>query len=189
MIPKNPNAKTHVWIRSMSKQHVILDALIQREDLEVHSSSPDAPGGHVPQISLVELESGKSMFDVLRKPDFQRETSEWSPEQIVELVKNVLDEELVPAVIVWKAPNRNVFVIDGAHRLSALIAWVNDDYGTGSISLKFYGGIENIPKPQIAAAKETRRLIEETIGSFATLSKWKSDEPELLPPHQYSPKA
>jgi len=111
----------------MAQYHVNLDALIQREDLEVESDNPDRPGGDVPSISIVELEHSRSMFEVLRKPDFQRETSEWKPEQIVELIKNVLDEELVPAVIVWKAPNRNIFVIDGAHRLSALIAWVNDD--------------------------------------------------------------
>ncbi len=159
----------------MTKQRVILDALIQREDLEINSENPEKPGGDVPRITLVELEHDRSMFEVLRKPDFQRETSEWSPEQIVELVKNVLDEELVPAVIVWKAASRNVFVIDGAHRLSALIAWVNDDYGAGSISLKFYGGIDGIPKDQRAAAKVTKELIESTIGSYSDLNKFRRD--------------
>jgi hypothetical protein len=160
----------------MPKHKVNLDALIQREDLEVQSDNPDRPGGDVPAISVVELEQAKSMFDVLRKPDFQRETAEWSPEQIVELVKNVLDEELVPAVIVWKAPNRSIFVIDGAHRLSALIAWVNNDYGDQNISLKFYGGIDGIPKAQIEAAKATRKLIDEQIGSYQQLSKFRKDE-------------
>ena len=160
----------------MSKHLVNLDALILREDLEIQSPDSERPGGDVPSISIVELEESRSMFDVLRKPDFQRETSEWKPDQIVELVRNVLDEELVPAVIVWKAPNRNVFVIDGAHRLSALIAWVNDDYGDGHISLKFYGGIDALPKAQLEAAKETRRLINESIGSYRSLGKFRKDE-------------
>lgn len=159
----------------MASHLVNLDALIAREDLEIESASPDRPGGDVSNITISELEQGKGMFDVLRKPDFQRETSEWSPEQIAELVKNVLDDELVPAVIVWKAPNRNVFVVDGAHRLSALIAWVNDDYGDKNISLKFYGGIEGIPIAQTEAAKATRKLINESVGSYQELGKFRKD--------------
>jgi len=38
--------------------------------------------------------------------------------------------------------------IDGAHRLSALIAWVNDDYGAGAISQRFFG--DNISVAQKA---------------------------------------
>jgi hypothetical protein len=171
-----------LWGVPMPTHRVNLDALIRREDLDVQSpNSADRPGGDVHNINMVELEQGRSMFDVLRKPDFQRETSEWTPEQIVELVKDILDDELVPAVIVWKAANRNVFVIDGAHRLSALIAWVNDDYGDGNISLKFYGGIEGIPKAQIAAAKETKALIENEIGSYTSLSKFRGDERGATP--------
>ncbi len=158
----------------MPSHHVNLDALIKREDLQINATDADKPGGDVPAISLMELRHGRSMFEVLRKPDFQRETSEWTPEQIVELVKNTLDDELVPAVIVWKAPNRDIFVIDGAHRLSALMAWINDDYGSGPISQKFYGGIDAIPKGQILAAKFTQRIIEAEIGSFADLEKYRS---------------
>ncbi|HWB02704.1 MAG TPA: DUF262 domain-containing protein [Verrucomicrobiales bacterium] len=164
----------NAWGITMPTHHVNLDALIVREDLEVNSSNPDRPGGDVPPISLIELQRGRSMFDVLRKPDFQRETSEWSPQQIVELVKNILDEELIPAVIVWKAPNRDVFVIDGAHRLSALIAWVNDDYGNGVISQKFYGGADAIPQAQHTSAKATRDLIDSQVGSFSKLEQFRT---------------
>lgn len=157
----------------MPNHSVNLDALIPREDLQVDGPNPERPGGDVPQISLNELQLGRSMFEVLRKPDFQRETAEWTPSQIVELVKNTLDEELIPAVIVWKAPNRDVFVIDGAHRLSALIAWINDDYGSGFISQKFFG-LDKIPSAQIAAAKKVKALIESEIGSFHELSKFRN---------------
>ena len=176
MIRQAQKRRIGFWGRIMPKHRVNLDALIKREDLEVTSVNPEKSGGDVPSISLVELEHGKSMFDVLRKPDFQRETSEWSPEQIVELIKNVLDDELVPAVIVWKAQDRSVFVIDGAHRLSALIAWVNDDYGDQNISLTFYGGAAQIPRAQIVAAKATKKLVDEQIGSFQKLSKFRNNE-------------
>ena len=149
----------------MPKHLVNLDALIVREDLEVTSDAPDKPGSAVANFAVDQLQEGQNMSGVLRKPDFQRETVNWTSEQVLELVKNFLDEELIPAIILWKAPNRNVFVIDGAHRLSALIAWVNDDYGDKQLSQAFFGH-DNIQREQKLAAKETRKLIEYEIGGY-----------------------
>ena len=104
---------------------------------------------------------------MLRKPDFQRETKEWKPEMVVELVKNFLDKELIPSIILWKSPANLVYVIDGAHRLSALIAWVNDDYGNGKISQSFFG---TIPTSQRKTHTRTKELIENAIGTYAALS-------------------
>jgi len=58
---------------------------------------------------------------------------------------------LIPAIILWNS-GRYIFTIDGAHRLSALIAWVLDDYGDGIISQTFFGmaflmNSEKWPKP------------------------------------------
>lgn len=155
----------------MPTHNVNLDALIVREDLEVTSENPDNPGGSIAPFSIEGLIQGQSLHGVLRKPDFQRETAGWNPEQIVNLVKNFLDEELIPSLILWKAPNRNIFVIDGAHRLSALIAWVNDDYGDNPISEAFFGK-DNIPAAQRKAAKVTRDLIKEEVGHYADLKKY-----------------
>ena len=54
-----------------------------------------------------------------------------------------------------------VFVIDGAHRISALIAWVLDDYGDGTISKMFFDSI--IPGAQNDNAEKTRRYIKKKI--------------------------
>ena len=54
-------------------------------------------------------------------------------------VASFLDNEVIPSLILWKAP-AYMFVIDGGHRLSALRAWMEDDYGDKAISLAFYGG-------------------------------------------------
>jgi hypothetical protein len=143
---------------------VNLDALIERADLEISIKMSQRS----PNFSLGELDSKKTMFGVLRKPDFQRETKEWKPEQIVELVKNFLDGELIPAIITWESPSRLVYVIDGAHRLSALIAWVNNDYGAGHLSQKFFGANE-IPTSQRKAARITQQLMESQVGSYAFL--------------------
>jgi HNH endonuclease len=60
-----------------------------------------------------------------------------------------------------------IFVIDGGHRLSALRAWMVDDYGDGPISLAFYGG--DISEEQKRIAKRTRKLIETTVGRYSKL--------------------
>jgi hypothetical protein len=83
--------------------------------------------------------------------------------KIADLIKTFLEGDLVPAVILWQA-GRDVFVIDGAHRLSALIAWVQNDYGNGSRSIKHFQGL--IPYDQKRAAEDARKIIESTIGTY-----------------------
>jgi hypothetical protein len=65
-------------------------------------------------------------------------------------------------------PPGNLFVIDGAHRISALIAWLHDDYGDRVVSRRFFD--DNIPSEQIKAAGATRSLIAERVGSYADLT-------------------
>lgn len=62
-----------------------------------------------------------------------------------------------------------MFVIDGAHRLSALVAWVNDDYGDGAISRKFFGG--NIPEEQLVIADKARKYIEKKLKAYSDYRK------------------
>lgn len=55
-------------------------------------------------------------------------------------------------------------MIDGAHRLSALIAWVRDDYGDGEDSNRLFGA--GLTDEQRAVAKRTRDLIKKEIGAY-----------------------
>ncbi|MGR3466967.1 MAG: DUF262 domain-containing protein [Shimia sp.] len=121
--------------------------------------------GKDPTISISHLAGGFGVFaKSLRKPDFQRETADWTPQKIVDLVRAFVDGELIPAIILWKGGGFN-FVIDGAHRLSAVLAWVYDDYGDRARLLAYFG--EVVPPEQIRAAKKTGRLIEEEVGHFS----------------------
>jgi hypothetical protein len=114
---------------------------------------------------IIDQISNKSPFlRLLRKPDFQRETNHWSPEQVSLLVKSFAHGELIPSLILWKSDSF-VFVIDGAHRLSALKAWVENDYGDGAESLKFFGG--TISPEQKRLADATRRAVERSVGRFS----------------------
>ena len=89
-------------------------------------------------IPARELVSGGLTGSILRKPDFQRETNHWTPEQVVSLLECYIHGDLIPSVILWRSPSF-LFVIDGGHRLSVLKAWMEDDYGDGQISHKMFG--------------------------------------------------
>jgi Protein of unknown function DUF262 len=124
-----------------SRNVVNLDALLPRQD----SAAPvEASGGDLEGIKLTDLEPGL-VYAWLRKPDFQRETTNWSPEQVADLIETFVKGSIIPSIILWQSGQR-VFVIDGAHRLSALIAWVRDDYGAGKLSTDLYQNV--IPEHQ-----------------------------------------
>lgn len=140
---------------------VNLDALIQREDFEVQDSSGHSQLSQTIQIR--DLETDSFFYKVLRKPDFQRETSEWDITKISDFIKSFLDGDLIPAIILWQSGS-SIFVIDGAHRLSALIAWVQDDFGDGKTSKMFFDAA--LPKEQIESAEKTRRYIKKILGNY-----------------------
>lgn len=80
------------------------------------------------------------------------------------MVESFVNDELVPAIILWRNQGGYIFVIDGAHRLSSLGAWINDDYGDGQISISYYGNY--ISDEQRKVAENTRKLVNQRVGSF-----------------------
>jgi hypothetical protein len=138
---------------------VNLDALIKRADLAARGEE----GEDITSLSVVGLEPKGFLYPALRKPDFQRETAAWSPEQVADLISTFVCRDLIPSVILWRA-GQDVFVIDGAHRLSALIAWVHDDYGDGEVSRRYFHDF--IPDDQRRAAAKTRDLVNAAVGSY-----------------------
>ena len=161
----------------MSTHLVNLDALILREDFEASATNAPKKGRLSTELKIEDLE--RTYAGLLRKPDFQRETSGWSAERVAAFIKSAVDGDLVPAVIMWWSNlNGTVFVIDGAHRLSALLAWVHDDYGDGKISNEFWG--HNIAPEQIKLAKATRALVNQEVGAYAQL-KYHLQNPRQAP--------
>src|SRR5260221_11305793 len=139
---------------------VNLDSLIPREDFAVEDRASSAP-----RLDRIDIHHFESSFfsNALRKPDFQRETAHWTPEKVVDFIRTFLDGNLIPAVILWQS-GPHIFVIDGAHRMGALIAWVRNDYGDGLTSLEYFGG--QVPDEQRKIAARTRELIKNEIGSY-----------------------
>ncbi len=147
-------------------QRVSLDAMIPRADFGQADDDSALTVDLIRDFPITHLTSESPILKLLRKPDFQRETNHWTPEQIATFVASFLDSEVIPSLILWKSP-MYIFVIDGGHRLSALRAWMIDDYGDGPLSLAFYGG--EISDEQKRIAKRTRKLIEARVGRYSKL--------------------
>lgn len=157
-----------LWGNAMSANNVNMDALIERLDLDTGSQSATKPG-KFDAIHAMDLTRGCPFFSVLRKPDFQRETAIWSPERVRDLIVAFAAEDLVPAVILWRSPTNHFFVIDGAHRLSSLIAWVNNDFGTGVISQEFFES--EVDPARKLAAKKTKEMVENAVGNYHAIAE------------------
>lgn len=145
-------------------QRVTLDAMIPREDFSI--SQEDFVLDLFQNFPIGNLAGDSAILKLLRKPDFQRETNQWTPEQMATFIASFVDNEVIPSLILWKSPTF-IFVIDGGHRLSALRAWMEDDYGDGNLSLAFYKG--EISDEQKKIAKRARALIEQKVGRYSTL--------------------
>ncbi|HEX4321887.1 MAG TPA: DUF262 domain-containing protein [Acidobacteriaceae bacterium] len=145
---------------------VDLDAMIPREDFAIEQQPNDLD--LMGDFPIRHLEQDAPVRKLLRKPDFQRETNHWNPEQVATLIESFVDSEVIPSLILWKAP-QYIFVIDGGHRLSALRAWMENDYGDKTISQAFYSS--EISKAQKDIAARTRRLVETRVGRYGDLIK------------------
>lgn len=75
--------------------------------------------------------------------------------RIIDLITSFLNKDLIPAIILWQNESNLVFVIDGSHRLSALAAWINDDYGDGDITKQLYEGKFQMSKLKSAIKLES----------------------------------
>lgn len=146
-------------------QTITLDALIPREDLNILSTTGSSGNTrNKTTLSIEDLKYDSFFFSALRKPIFQRETNEWDAEKVCSMIESFVNDELVPAIILWRNQGGYIFVIDGAHRLSSLGAWINDDYGDGQISTSYYGNY--ISEEQRNIAEKTRKLVNDRIGAY-----------------------
>src|ERR1043165_7844575 len=110
---------------------VYLDHHIKRDNLLYRRTTQQATDISAPEpyLTIKDLIGPDSIALLLRKPDFQRATWAWTPGDCVDLLDSVLKEQVVPSVIMWLSPEAFQYVLDGGHRISDLIACVEDDWG------------------------------------------------------------
>lgn len=149
---------------------VHLDHLIKRQSLRytlpasVDNNMRLPPQRSDPSIRFDDIRQEDGWFSKIVKPDFQRATCAWSPENCVTFLNSVIRRRIIPSIILWRSSETGLlYVLDGAHRLSVLRAWMHDDWGDKAG--EFYPDDENRPKI-IAAAKLTRHAVNESIGAF-----------------------
>lgn len=150
---------------------VVLDGMIRRADFAQQAEASTIDLGD--KIMISQLAAKSPMLRLMRKPDFQRETNHWTPDQVASFISSFARGELIPSLILWKSDSY-VFVIDGGHRLSALRAWIENDYGDGSISHTFFGG--ELPEPQKKTARQARTLVERKVGRYEDFLKLSEEE-------------
>lgn len=150
---------------------LVLDAMIRRADFwqkeSTTSTDNSASAKAASSITLENLGSESNFLLSLRKPDFQRETNQWSVTQAHAFLQSFVDGDLVPSVILWQSDEGFIFVIDGAHRLSTLRAWIEDDYGDRGESFAFFKG--EISEEQKKAAEKMRKTVEKGVGNYKSL--------------------
>lgn len=104
-------------------------------------------------------------FEKLKKPDFQRETNAWSPDQCKDFIESVFLGQIIPSIILWKSnENGMTYILDGAHRLSVIRGWLTDDWGDKAGNYYERRDIDQIKQ----IASNVRTLINSTVGSFET---------------------
>lgn len=107
--------------------------------------------------------SGLSIWERLRKPEFQRATNHWDDEKCLNLLRTLRGNQVIPGVIFWlNTLSGHIFVLDGAHRLSVIRAWIEDDWGDTREARK-YGFVED---DELVAAGRLRQLVKQEIGSY-----------------------
>ena len=149
--------------------NVNLDALIPRGDFR--GDQPIEGQRKFESLTLQQLwrESMLTISHLLRKPDFQRETSEWDKVRIAAFIKSFIEGQFIPSVILWINEQTNeIFVIDGAHRLSAIMAYLHDDFGDQAISHAYYT-YNRIPQSEIELAEDARNYVNKAIGGSVVL--------------------
>lgn len=155
----------------MSKEtKVHLDHLIRRQSLRyVKPQKSEFSDFHSPQksdtnIRFSDIQQEDGWFSRLVKPDFQRATSAWSPEGCADFLHSVVRRRIIPSIILWRNDETGlVYVLDGAHRLSVLRAWMTDDWGDKAED--FYIKSDNRSDILISAL-EARETVNNKVGAY-----------------------
>lgn len=153
---------------------VHLDHIIPRESLRwVDVKKDQEPYQHFKRNPMTKLlfkdlaDRGEILpiFPLLRKPDFQRETSAWNPDDCVRLLESIVKGLIIPSLIVWKSPDNSfLYILDSAHRISVMRAWVIDDWGDKATE-DYYERHEYFDEIR-QAAQVVRARINAQIGSY-----------------------
>jgi hypothetical protein len=148
--------------------NVYLDHLILRESLRYHrpQEAIETDQNKPNKLPIINLDPNRSnTLRYLRKPDFQRATWAWSPQECVDLLESVIKRQVIPSIIMWTSPDSGLdYILDGGHRLSVVIAWLKNDWG--------FESAKEFDDPTLRRdiqriAREVEELVKIKIGSIS----------------------
>jgi hypothetical protein len=178
----------------MPPQEVYLDHLIQRESLRYKRSTITDDSEHKHETSQTLRISDligdhmSSRRSSLRKPDFQRPTWAWTADDCFLLLDSLVKEQVIPSIIMWSSKDSGYdFILDGAHRISVVMAWLTDDWGD-KLSEEEYGGDEQIVAEIKSAARVVREHVNLKIGSFASYEAANTEFERIVEKGEDAPK-
>lgn len=140
-----------------------LEHLIPRSDVDAsYTNQVHSHSDRRSSFNLTDLEKGQFFYQQLKKPIFQRDTNQWTVERVEKLINTFLDDGLIPAIILWEDMEGDIYIIDGAHRISSLIAWVNSDYGKANeLNDSNHLVIEEYINNKVGSYKEIKSSVDE----------------------------
>lgn len=169
--------------KAIATDKVKLEKLIKRGDVKEGSAGNNQIKSG---ITLSDLKKSDLFFQLLRKPYFQRDTNSWDLSKIDNIISSFTENMLIPSVILWASKNEGIFIVDGAHRLSALASWVNDDYGaeldfTNHLKVKSYiedkyGNYQDL----VSASDQEKKGLLMILATKAINIEWINGDYELV---------
>ncbi|WP_160680891.1 DUF262 domain-containing protein [Clostridium sp. C8-1-8] len=160
--------------------HIPSDSLLSASEYQEMPKSEEAQLHLKIYLDLRDFfidEAGLNVWERLRKPEFQRPTNHWNDEKCINLLKTLRGNQVIPGVIFWlNTKTGHIFVLDGAHRLSVIRAWLIDDWGDTQEAQQ-YGYVE---EDELVAAKRIRESIKNEIGSYKECSVARNEFKKLV---------
>lgn len=173
------------------KTTVYMDHLIPRESLRYKRSEEQFQESSQPKSRELRLSdlldmSMTSWVKLLHKPDFQRSTSAWTPKACVSLLDSIVKGQIVPSIIMWSNPDSGfIYILDGGHRISAVLAWMRDDWGQNLPSDVFSD--DEAEEAAKQAAYEARNIVNIQIGNFAAYQAAEQELDRVVAERKYVP--
>lgn len=114
------------------------------------------------EVALTDFEK-HSIIKCLFKADNQRSTECWNVQEIANFIEDCTEDQNINlCILYWKDIHGNIYIIDGAHRLSCIYAWINRYFADEQVPQA-----PNFNDPQ----KQDIRYLRNYLGDLADFQK------------------
>ncbi len=139
----------------------LLTNIIQRKVMLPEEMSPSMQRDNF-EVALTDFEK-HPIIKCLFKADNQRSTECWSVQEIANFIEDCTEDQNINlCILYWKDIHGNIYIIDGAHRLSCIYAWINRYFADEQVTQA-----PNFNDPQ----KQDIRYLRNYLGDLADFQR------------------